>query len=85
MNLTPTHGRAGYDLIRSNPKLHNGGGLGVADVSGVGDQAFEISGPHNDAMDFTKGDAVVVVGITMQSAPRRGAALALAKIAAGRL
>jgi hypothetical protein len=85
VNLTPSHGRAGYDLIRSNRKL--GTQVSVVTIAGVGDRAFEISEHNTAGIYFNKGDAVVVVSVSMQTAtsPPQGPALALAKIAASRL
>jgi hypothetical protein len=51
----------------------------------VGDQAFELSGPHADVVYFTRGDALVVIGFSAPAAPTKGAAVTLAKIAVGRL
>jgi hypothetical protein len=84
VNVNPTQGRAGYDRIRNSPKLAGGTGLSVVAVTGVGDQAFELSGLHTDAIYLTKGDALIVVGFSTQASPPKGGALALAKIAAGR-
>ena len=84
MNVIPTQGRASYDRIRNNPKLAGGTGLSVVAVAGVGDRAFELSGPHTDAIYLTQNDALVLVGFSTQGSPPRGSALALAKIAAGR-
>ena len=85
VNLTPSQGRAGYDNVHNNPKL--GQNVRVIDITGVGDRAFEISGPNTAGIYFTKGDALVVVSVSMQTAtsPPKVAALALAKIAASRL
>jgi hypothetical protein len=85
VNLTPTRGRAGYDLMRKNPKL--GHTVDVAAVSGVGDRAFEITGPNTASIYFDKGDALVLVMVTIRKAtsPPKGQVLALAKTAAGRI
>ena len=85
VNVLPAQGRASYDRARKNPHLVSGTGLSVADVTGLGEQAFELSGPHTDALYFTKGETLIVVGLTAPTKPHTGAALALAKIAAGRL
>ncbi len=85
VNVLPSQGRVGYARIRRDPKLTKGAGLRVADVGGVGDQAFELSGPHVDAIYLTKGDALIVIGLSGPASPTHGAALALAKIAVGRL
>ena len=85
MNITPTNGRAGYDLIRSHRKP--GSAVTVADVPGVGDRAFQVSARNTAGIFFTKGDAVVAVSVTIQRAttPPLARAVGLAKIAAARL
>ncbi len=85
VNVVPIRGRAGYARLRRDPHLASGTGRSVAHVPDLGDQAFELSGAHTDAIYFTKGDALVVIGVSGPSAPTKGAALALAKIAAGHL
>ncbi len=85
VNVLPARGRAGYDGIRHNPKITGAPGTRVATVATVGDQAFELSGPHMDVIYFTKGEALIVIGFTTPTSPHRGVALSLAKIAAGRL
>ncbi|MGI8679560.1 MAG: hypothetical protein ACR2LX_12925 [Jatrophihabitans sp.] len=85
MNALPTQGRAAYDRARHNPRLTSGTGLSVIPVSGLGDQAFELSGAHTDVIYFTKGDTLIVIGFSAPTSPPRGAALTLAKIAASRL
>lgn len=85
MNLTPTHGLAAYSHIHNNPKL--GHAVSAAAIAGVGDRAFEITGPHTAGIYFAKGDALVVVSVVTYaaaSAPKTQA-LAMAKIAANRL
>jgi len=85
VNVLPTQGRLAYDRFRQDPKLTSGTGLSVAAVSGLGDQAFELSSPHVDAVYLTKGDTLIVIGFSAPTSPPKGAALTLAKIAAGRL
>jgi Protein of unknown function (DUF3558) len=82
VNLTPTRGKAGYDMMHSNPKLTH-----VANVPGVGDRAFEVSGPNTAGIYFDKGDALVVVMISSMAAtsPPKAEVLALAKVAADRV
>jgi hypothetical protein len=85
VNVLPTRGRAGYHRVRHDPRLTNATGTRVATVAGLGDQAFELSGPHADVIYFTKDDALIVIGFTAPTSPTKGAALTLAKIAVGRL
>lgn len=85
VNLTPTQGRAGYDMLRNNRRP--GGQTTVADITGVGDRAFEVSAHNTAGIFFTKGDALIAVSVTIQraSTPPRASALALAQLAASRL
>jgi hypothetical protein len=85
VNLTPTHGVAGYDLIHKNRKL--GAGMSVTDITGVGDRAFEVDARNTSGIYFNQGDAVMVVTVTIQTAttPPKAQTLTLAKTAAGRL
>jgi hypothetical protein len=85
VNLLLTQGRAAYDRFRHDPKLTSGTGLPAVPVGGLGDQAFELSSLHTDAVYLTKGDTLIVIGFSAPTSPPRGAALILAKIAAGRL
>jgi hypothetical protein len=80
VNPRPSHGHAGYDQFHNNPALHG------VDLAGVDDAAFEISGPGTAGIYLTKGDARVVVSVSIHAAttPPKGAALALAKTAASR-
>ncbi len=85
VNLTPSHGRGGYDHIHNNPS-----GRATAhfvDLTGVGDRAFEIAQRNTAGIFFNKGDAVVAVSLSIRAAtsPPAGQAVALAKIAASRL
>ena len=86
VNLNPTLGRASFALMHKDPKLHNAQ-LHTVEVSGVGDQAIEISGPGSAGIYFTKGDAFVVISVEIPAAssPPVDQALALAKLAASRL
>jgi hypothetical protein len=84
VNVVPVGGRAGYARFRQDPHVVKTG-LTVANVSGLGDESFEVSGPHTDAIYFTAGDVLVVIGLSAPTLPTRGAALALAKVAAGHL
>ena len=79
VNLLPSLGKLSYDHLLKDPNVH------AVEIAGVGDRALEHSDPHTDAIYFTKGDALFYVGISTQTSPARGGALALAKIAAGRL
>jgi hypothetical protein len=84
VNLTPSRGRAGYDLMHNNPKL--GQTINVADIAGIGDRAFEVTGPNSASIYFDKGDALILVTVeipTATAAPK-SQALALAKAAVGR-
>jgi hypothetical protein len=85
VNLTPTNGRAGYDLVRANQKP--GDAATIADISGVGDRAFEVSGHNTAGIFFNRGDAVVTISVTIQTAtsPPHAVALSIAKLAASRL
>lgn len=85
MNALPTQGRAAYDRARHNPKPTSGTELSVIPVSGLGDQASELSGAHTDAIYLTQGDTLIVIGFSAPTSPPGGAALTLAKIAASRL
>ncbi len=85
VNVIPTQGRASYDRYHKDPNLLRGSGLKVANVIGLGDQAFELSGPHTDAIYFTKSDASFVIAFSAPTSPTKGGALTLAEIAAGRL
>jgi Protein of unknown function (DUF3558) len=82
VNLTPTRGKAGFDLMHSSPKLTH-----VTNVPGVGDRAFAVSGPNTAGIYFDKGDALVVVMISSLAATAapKAEVLALAKTAAGRM
>jgi hypothetical protein len=82
VNLTPTRGRAAYDLMHNNPKVGH-----AVDAQGLGDRAFEISGPNTASIFFDKGDALVLVMVEIRSAtsPPMGQARALAKSAADRI
>ncbi len=86
VNLNPRLGRATFARMSEDPKLHNAE-LHAVDLSGVGDQALEIKGPGSAGIYFTKGDALVVISVDIPTAPSPPVvqALALAKIAAGRL
>jgi hypothetical protein len=83
VNVLRTQARAAY--IRSRHDAGLASANRVVGVSGLGDQAFELSRPHADVIYFTKGEALVVIGVTAPSAPTKGAALTLAKIAVNRL
>jgi hypothetical protein len=85
VNLTPTQGKAAYDLMHNNPKVGNAGA--VVDVAGVGDRAFEISGPNTASIYFNNGDALVLVTVEIRTAtsPPKDQALALATAAASRI
>lgn len=84
VNLTPAQGTAAYDMMHGKTA---GNGVAVVDVAGVGDRAFEISGPSTDSIYFDKGDALVLVTVTIHTAtsPPKDQALALARAAAGRI
>jgi hypothetical protein len=79
VNLLPSLGKLSYDHILKDSKAH------FRQIAGIGDGALENSGPHSDTIYFTKGDALVLVGISTATSPTKGAALALAKIAASRV
>ena len=85
VNLTPTQGKAAYDLMHSNPNL--GHTLVLADVAGLADRAFEVSGPNTASVYFDKGDALVLVMVEIRTAssPPKSQALALAKTAVDRI
>lgn len=79
VNLLPSLGKLSYDHILKDSKAH------FRQIAGIGDGALENSGPHADTIYFLKGDTLVLVGISSATSPTQGAALALAKIATGRL
>ena len=85
VNLNPSQGRAFYDHARSNPKVSQAGTL--TDVAGVGDRAFGIFGHGAASIYFNKGDALVLVMVSIRTAssPPEAQALALAKTAASRM
>jgi hypothetical protein len=85
VNVTPSQGKAAYDLMHRKSNL--GHGLVVADVAWLGDKAFEISGPNTASIYFDKGDVLVLVMVEIRTAtsPPQGQALALAKTAAHRV
>ncbi len=85
VNLTPTQGKAGYDLIRHNRQLDSQ--ISVVDIAGVGDRAFEVSQRNTAGIYVNKGDAVITISLSIQTAtsPPHASALALAKIAASRV
>jgi hypothetical protein len=82
VNLTPRRGKAAYDLMHNNPKLGH-----AVDAEGLGDRAFEISGPNTASIYFDKGDALVLVMVEIRSSttPPMGQARTLAKSAADRV
>ena len=84
VNLNPTMGKAAYDHMRGS-KIGQAGA--VADVPGLGDRAFGISGPNTASVYINTGDALVLVMVEIRSAtsPPTAQARALAAIAAGRL
>jgi Protein of unknown function (DUF3558) len=85
VNVTPSQGNAAYDLMHSKSNL--GHGLVVADVAGLGDRAFQVSGPNTASVYFDKGDVLVLVMVEIRTgtSPPKGQALALAKTAANRV
>ncbi|HEV7203216.1 MAG TPA: hypothetical protein VGN18_01330 [Jatrophihabitans sp.] len=85
VNLTPSRGRAGYDIVHSHQRA--GQNVRAVDIAGVGDRAFEVTAPHTAGIYANKGDALLVVTITKQAAldPPTVPVLALARLAAGRL
>ena len=84
VNLTPTRGVTGYDLVHNNPKV--GQSMHVVDITGVGDRAFETTAPHTASIYFDKGDALLLVMVeTQKVAPPVAQVLALAKSAASRI
>lgn len=85
VNLNPSQGKSFYDHARDNPKVSQSGV--VSDVAGVGDRAFEVSGPKSAAIYFNKGDALVLVMVEINTAtsPPKAQALALANTAASRI
>jgi hypothetical protein len=85
VNVTPSQGKAAYDLMHSKSNL--GHGLVVADVAGLGDRAFEVSGPNTASIYFDKGDALILVMVEIRTAtsPPKGQALGLANTAVNRI
>jgi len=84
VNLTPTQGKAAYDLVHGG-KL--GAGIAIADTAGLGDRAFEASRAGMATFYVAKGDGLplVMVAIHTATSPPRAQALALATTAAARL
>ena len=82
VNVVPTKGKAYLAHIASQSP---GGKL--APISGVGDGAYAFSTGPSASVWFSKGDTFAAVGIIASGAPKGSSvgALALAKIAAGRL
>ena len=85
VNLTPSQGRASYEMVHSHQKP--GQNVSIVDIAGVGDRAFEVSGPHTAGIYANKNDALVVVTVSILAvaSPPKAAVLALAKLAASRL
>jgi hypothetical protein len=85
VNLNPSQGKAFYDNAHSNPKVSEAGA--ITDVAGVGDRAFGISGHGAASIYFNKGDALVLVMVSIRSAasPPEPQTVALAKTAASRV
>ena len=82
VNLNPTRGVAAYDLMRNSPKVQH-----RVDVSGVGDRAFETTGPGTAGIYVNQGDALLLVMVEIggASSPPRQAAITLARTAAAQL
>ena len=82
VDLVPTGGKVGYEhalgIAQANP---------VVTISGVGDGAFGVFNGTLGAIDFYKGDSVVIVLLTPldASTTSQDKLTALAKEAAGRL
>ena len=85
VNVTPSQGKAAFALMRNNPKVSDAGV--VSEIAGLGDQAFEIDGPHTASIYFGKGDALFLVSVVTpaKSASPKGQVLALAKTLADRV
>ena len=85
VNLIPSQGVAGYDRMHSNPKLAQAGT--IADVSGVGDRAFSVSGHGQTSVWISQGDSLALVMVAIHGAPSDPdhQALALAKVVSSRL
>lgn len=77
VNVLPARGAVTFDHLFITRKAD------AVPLSGLGDEALERSDGHSDTIYFTEGDTLVFIGISSQTAPRKGMALALAKVAAG--
>ncbi len=84
VNLTPAHGKLAYDRMHGGPTPDKR--VTVADVAGVGDRAFAITGPHTAGIYFNSGDSLVLVSVMGRTATApEPQAVAMAKTAAGRI
>ena len=83
LSMTPTGGKATYHREQAGIPP---GAPGITEVSGVGDSAFSQVSGTRAAINFNKGDALVVIGLTTGGAPATQDQLAiLATAAAGRI
>ena len=83
LSLTPTGGKATYHREQAGIPP---GAPGITEVSGVGDRAFSQVSGTKAAINFNKGDALVVIGLTTGGATATQDQLAiLATAAAGRI
>ena len=85
VNFNPTRGRAAFDLMANNPKIHNPQ-LHAGAITGVGDRALGISGPGSASIYFNQGDALIVVSVQIAAGVSpKAQVLTLAKTASSRL
>ena len=84
VNLTPTQGKAAYELMHSHTQ--SGHAVDLADADGSGDPGFEITGPGTASVYVQKGDALILVMVAIHgaTAPPVAQALVLVKTAGGR-
>jgi len=84
VNHTPTQGKAAYDLIRGG---RLGAAITITDTPGLGDRALEASRDGMASYYVAKGDALllVMVSISRATTPPQAQALALAQAATARL
>ena len=83
LSLTPSGGKAVYE--REHAGIPSGTS-GITDVSGVGDGAFSQLKGTRGAINFDKGDAMVVIGLsTAGTPPTQDQLTQLAMAAAGRI
>ncbi len=84
-SLTPSDGKATYE--EQHAHIPSAAASFISDLPGIGDSAFgQFQGPRG-AINFDKGDALVVMGLNLAGAtdPPRDQLVVLATTAAGRI